>query len=76
MWTVPTLMRKPPKFPKFASRLLSARLANSLSRLGMAHKLGVTLKQYALWEYGYEMPDDDTLLKINRILFSNSINDD
>ena len=36
----------------------------------MTAKLGVSMKQYLLWEYGYEMPDDDTLRKLNRILFT------
>ena len=70
MWTVPVPLKPPPKFPNFARRLQSARILNFLSKYDMTAKLGVTMKQYQLWEYGYELPDDDTLRKLNRILFT------
>ena len=75
MWTVPVPM-PPPKFPKFASRLRGARQDFVISTDQMAHKLGITVKQYTLFEKGYEFPDDNTLLKINKILFGYGLHAD
>lgn len=69
MWTVPVPLMPPPKFSKFANRLRGARKDFVISIDQMAHKLGITVKQYTLFEKGYEFPDDNILSKINNILF-------
>ena len=60
----------PVRFPIFSCRIKAARKAKKLSISDMAEKIGVDFVQYSKYDNGRELPDDDTLRKINRILFT------
>ena len=60
----------PVKFPQFSKRLKAARKAKKLTQSEMAELIGVDWVQYSKYDNGYEFPDDDTLRKLNRILFT------
>ena len=62
-------MPYPVNFPQFSARLKAARKAKKISLSDMAEKIGIDWVQYSKYDNGYEFPDDDTLIKINRVLF-------
>ena len=59
----------PTKYPRFSRLLKAARKSKRISAFEMADLLGVNYKAYFALENGRELPDDDTLVKINRVLF-------
>lgn len=53
---------------KFNERLSNLREDHNYSKTQMANMIGVSLPRYANWEYGYNDPDMDTLVKLAKIL--------
>lgn len=52
----------------FSQRLTSLRESMNYSKTKLAHIIGVSLSTYANWEYGYNDPDMDTIVKLANVL--------
>ena len=60
----------PPKYPEFSKRIKAARKAKRITQSEMADLIGVDWITYVKIDNGRIFPDDDTLIKINKVLFS------
>lgn len=52
----------------FSQRLTGLRESMNYSKTKLAHIIGVSLSTYANWEYGYNDPDMDTIVKLANAL--------
>ena len=57
------------KYPNFSKIIREARKAKKITQGEMAEAIGVDWVQYSRWDNGYEFPDVESLIKINKILF-------
>lgn len=63
------IKQEPPKYPEFSKRIKAARKAKRMTQFDMAEAIGIDIVKYSRIDNGYEFPDDETMSKINRILF-------
>lgn len=61
---------EPPKYPEFSKRIKAARKAKRITQSEMAELIGVDWVTYSKIDNGRIFPGDDTLIKINKVLFS------
>ena len=57
-------------FPSFGEKLRRARKAKHMTTLEAATALGLDYGTYSTFDSGRAFPDDDTLVKINRVFFN------
>lgn len=64
-----SVKKEPPKYPEFSKRIKAARKAKRIAISDMAERTGVDWFTYLKIDTGDIYPDDQTLTKINQILF-------
>lgn len=63
------IKREPMKYPEFSKRIKAARKAKRMTQFELAEAIGMDFIAYNRIDNGYELPDDETMSKINRVLF-------